>query len=91
MRHTTASFTAQDKEYDGTTTANVTNRTVTALQGTDNVTLTGDAAFDSPNVGTGKTVEIATPDLGGTDATNYFLDSVDTDTAAITARPIAVP
>ncbi len=44
------------------------------------------ATFDNKNVGTGKTVTIATPSLSGTDASNYNLTTVPTDTADITAK-----
>ena len=87
----TGSFTADDKTYDGDTSATVTTGS-RALSGTvsgDDVTLTGGTAtFDNRNVGTDKIVNLAGATLSGTDAGNYDLTSVSTAFADITAKPI---
>ena len=85
---TNASFTAQDKVYDGTNAATVTGRTVTSGVSGDDVTLAGAATFANENVGTNKTVSIASPSLAGADAPNYNLGTVSTDTADITAKSV---
>ena len=57
----------------------------------DVVTLSGGTAtFADKNVGTGKTVTLTGAVLGGADAGNYMLGSVDTTTADITAAPVTV-
>src|SRR4029079_10283913 len=56
---------------------------------TDDVTLdSGTASFDSPDVGTGKTVTLSGAGLIGTDAGTYRLTSVATTTASISALAI---
>ncbi len=88
-KHITGSFTADNKEYDGNTSATVLTR---ALSGTimgDVVSLTGGTAtFADKNVGMGKTVTLTGASLSGLDAGNYVLDSVATTTANITALHI---
>ena len=83
----TGTFTvAASKVYDGTTDATVTGTNLTGVIGTDAVTLSGGtAAYDTKNVGTGKTVTLTGATLAGADAGNYTLTSVATTTAAITA------
>jgi hypothetical protein len=87
----TGSFTADNKVYDGTTSATVLTRSLSGVLGNDAVTLTnGTATFSDKNAGTGKTVTLTGATLSGTDAGNYNLTSVDTTTASITSRPITV-
>jgi hypothetical protein len=87
--HITGAFTAGNKPYDGTNSATVLTRSVTGTIGADAVVLTGGTAtFDNKNVGMGKTVTLAGAVLSGADAANYFLDSVATTTANITALHI---
>jgi len=90
-KHITGTFTADNKIYDGNTSATVLTR---ALEGTipgDTVTLTvGTATFANKNVGTGKIVTLTDAILDGTDKGNYILDSVATTTANITKRDITV-
>src|SRR5206468_9652235 len=85
--HITGDFTAANKTYDGNTSATVvTEFTVGDVGG---VSLTGGtAAFDTKDIGTGKTVTLTGASLTGTDAGNYVLDSVATTTANITALHI---
>ena len=69
----TASFTAANKVYDGTTAATVQGTVVGKLTG-DTVNLTGGvAAFQNKNAGTGKTVDISGFVLSGASAGNYTL------------------
>ncbi|MFN8764943.1 MAG: beta strand repeat-containing protein [Pirellulaceae bacterium] len=79
------SFTADNKVYDATTDATVLTRTVTPIAGDDLTLDGGTATFDTKNVGTGKTVTLAAATLGGADAGNYTLTSVNTTTANVTA------
>ena len=89
------SFTAQNKPYDGNTTATIdpANLTlITPITG-DNVELTGvTAAFAQANVGTGITVSITAAILTGAQAANYTvtIDGAPTATADITALTLTV-
>ena len=70
----TPAVTAQNKAYDGTTTATVTGCTLTGVIGGDVVTCSAAAAtFDTATVGTGKTVTATGITLGGAHAANYTL------------------
>lgn len=86
-----ASFSAFDKIYDGTTVATLNGAaTLTGLLGSDAVTLddpTG-ARFSDKNVGTGKTVTGAMS-ISGTDASNYAFTQ-GTATASISQLHITV-
>jgi|GEM_PF-2282518 len=85
----TGSFTADDKEYDGTTGAAVLSRSLTGVLPGDTASLSdGTAAFADKNVGTGKTVTLSGSALTGADAGNYSLSSVANATADITAKPV---
>jgi len=85
----TGSFTAQDKEYDGSTTATVASRSVSGMVGSDDVNLSGGTAtFANANVGTDKTVTLAGATLSGSAAGNYTLGSVSTTTAKVTAKSL---
>jgi filamentous hemagglutinin family protein len=89
-------ITANNKVYDGTTTATV-DTSMAALSGvieTDTVSVSAESAageFDNKNVGTGKTVTVNNLDLTGTDKDNYKLLATDTTTTAdITPKEISV-
>ncbi len=89
----TGSFLADNKVYDATDAATVTtgSRSVAVVFSGDNLTLTGGTAtFSDKNVGTGKTVTLTGATLGGTDAGNYNLASVNTTTADITCAPLTI-
>ena len=87
----TGTFTAQNKEYDGGTSAVVLTRSVSDTVNGDSLDLTGGtAAFSSKNVGANKTVTLTGATLTGADAANYTLTSVSTATANITARTLNV-
>jgi len=89
-KHITGSFTAKDKVYDSTTAAAVNSRSLIGAVSGDDVSLVGGiATFSDKNVGTGKIVTLTGASLGGTEAGNYVLDSVENATATITkADPI---
>jgi hypothetical protein len=85
----TASFTASNKVYDGTSAATVAGSTIGGLIGEDAVSLSGTAVFSNKNAGVGKTVSIASPTLTGADAANYVLTGgAGTATANITKRTL---
>lgn len=86
------SFTADNKEYDGDTDADILTRDVTGVINADDVSLTGgSASFADANVGTGKTVTASGFALSGADAGNYHLDPTSAQTTAdITAKAINV-
>ncbi|WP_443937125.1 YDG domain-containing protein [Pedobacter sp. MW01-1-1] len=87
----TGSFTADNKVYDGTTTASILTRTLAGVLAGDlaDVSLSGGtASFADVNVGTGKTVTSTGMALAGTKANNYSLTSVGTTTANITVKTI---
>jgi hypothetical protein len=86
----TATITADNKVYDGTTNATTTNCTLNDVTNGDDVScIASNATFADRNVGDGKLVT-ADVTLDGTDAANYTLTSPVTTTANITARPITV-
>src|SRR4029077_10217811 len=91
---TVTGITANNKVYDGTTTATLNSGTA-ALVGVvsgDTVTLnTGSAtgAFADKTVANGKTVTVAGLTITGTDAANYSLTQ-PTTTANITAKALTV-
>ena len=81
------SFTAANKVWDGTTSATVTGGSLTDALPNDAVSLAlGTATFDTPAVGSSKTVTAGSGfGLFGADAGNYELaGGVHTTTAAIT-------
>ena len=88
------SFTANNKVYDGTTTAVIGTNSLTlpAKVTGDVVTLTAVAAFDTRNTGTGKTVSLTGSALAGSDATNYSLSFTGAPTASadITVKPLTI-
>ena len=89
--HLTGTFTADNKVYDGSTSAMVLTRSLNVAIGTDAVSLSGGTAtFSDKNVGKGKMVTLSGTSLSGNDSANYVLDSVATTTADITARPLTV-
>ncbi len=76
---------ADDKPYDGTTTATL-NGTIDGVISPDAVILNLSATFDTANVGTNKPVT-STSSLSGVDAVNYNLLQPTGLTADITASP----
>jgi len=72
---TITGLSANNKVYDGTTTAAVSGTPViSGLKAGDNVTVgSGTAEFANPNAGTGKTVTFKNWSLTGTDANKYLL------------------
>jgi hypothetical protein len=90
----TASVTANDKVYDGTTVATIASQSVAGVFSSDtaNVSLSGGTAtFSDANVGTGKTVTVSGLSLTGSAAGNYQLSAASaTTTANITQAPLIV-
>ena len=86
----TASITAADKVYDGSTAATITGCTLIPVPvGDVSCTATG-AAFATASAGSGIPVS-ATVGLTGAQASNYVLSSTSATTAAsITPRPASV-
>ncbi len=80
---------AQDKIYDGTTTAPLTHSASGMLAG-DLVTLAGDGAFASRNVGTDLAVAITNLAVGGVDGGNYAIETSAASTADITPATLTV-
>ncbi len=85
--HVTAD--AQNRVYDGTTTANVSFSDDRIAK--DSLNITGTSSFANKNAGTGKTVTSTGLSLSGADAGNYVLASTSVaDKADITARTLHV-
>jgi len=81
----TATFTAENRTYDGTVITNMTGYDITGVLGGDELTLTGTPTFDDPDVGFDKNVQLVGAALGGADVANYTLAlPVDNTTANIT-------
>ncbi len=88
------SFTASNKEYDGTTNAVIQDNSLslTGIVDGDDVTLTPAAAFADANAGTAKTVNLTGSSLGGDHAGNYTLSltGAPTATANITPKELTI-
>jgi hypothetical protein len=90
-RPLTVTVDADDKVYDGTVTASVQPLTLNGVLFTDVVTVSSTgAAFDTEDVGTGKTVTATGIALSGADAGNYSIAATETDTADITPATVTV-
>ena len=85
----TPSVTVANKTYDGTTSATITGRSLSGVQNTDDVSLSGGTAtFGAASPGLGKTVTVTGLTLSGTDADKYMLTSYSaTTTADIVGAP----
>jgi hypothetical protein len=80
----TGSITAAGKVYDGTIAATILTRALNGvIQGDDVIYTGGTATFDTPTVGTAKTVTATGFSLSGADAGNYTVSNVTTTTADI--------
>ncbi|HJJ47656.1 MAG TPA: YDG domain-containing protein [Methanocorpusculum sp.] len=91
---TVSGVTAEDKEYDGSTSA-VVNTSGASLEGVvpgDDVSLTaGTAAFTDCHAGTGKSVTFSGFGLSGADTCNYILtQQPDQVSADILKRPAEI-
>ena len=86
------SITAEDKEYDGTTAADIATRTLGdgVISGDEVILTGGTATFADKNVGDAKTVTATGLTLSGADAENYTVNSTAATTADITPRPLTV-
>ncbi|NBV11318.1 MAG: gliding motility-associated C-terminal domain-containing protein, partial [Chitinophagia bacterium] len=84
--------TANDKQYDGNTTATLSNITSPGFISGDLVTINyASATFDTKEVGNNKTVTVNGINLTSTDAPNYLLASnTATALANITAPPVFI-
>lgn len=81
--------TAQDKVYDGATTATVSASLAGMVEG-DDVRVDGlTGAFSDKHAGSGKTVIVSGARLAGADAGNYAFSAPASVRASITPRPIA--
>jgi len=83
----TGSITANDKVYDGTTTATTSGTLLGVIAG-DTVAFDTSGHFADKNAGTGKTVNV-NGSLSGADAGNYTLTGNATTTADITPKAIS--
>jgi len=78
------------KTYDGNATATVIAGTLNGVIGTDDVTVSAVANYNTAEVGTGKTITVVYT-LGGADAAKYVKPVNDTViTGEITAAPLTV-
>lgn len=86
-------FTANNKVYDGNTSATIAANSLplVGVAGGDEVTIASlTIEFDDKNVETGKTVGITAITLGGADASTYTVDLNDALTPTTTANITAV-
>lgn len=79
---------ADDKGYDGSTTANVSFQD-TRISG-DSLVISGNASFADKNAGSGKTVNVSGITLTGDDAGNYTVNTSALATADITKADLTV-
>ena len=84
--------TAANKVYDRLTTASLSGGTLAGVLGLDSVTLSSlSGAFDTKDVGTGKTVTVSGVSLAGADAGNYTVGAASGSTTAnITAKTLTI-
>ena len=82
QRTLVTTYSAMNKTYDGSASATV-SASDDRLSG-DSFSITQTAEFADKNVGTGKTVNISSISLSGTDASNYAVGSTATTAADIT-------
>ena len=92
---TVSGITAENKEYDGGTSATVNASTATfaGIVIGDTLTITPTGAFTDANVGENKTVTLTLGSLSGASATNYTLDTANSQseaTADITAKDVTI-
>lgn len=91
---TVSGITADNKEYDGTTSATLKYGDVTFNNkvSDDKLSVTATGTFENANAGENKTVNISGITLGGEDVANYVLAASgqqETATANISAKSIA--
>jgi filamentous hemagglutinin family protein len=88
---TISGLTAQNKTYDGTTTATINTGSAvrTGLIGSDVVTITATGSFADKNVGTGKNVSISSS-YSGADAGNYAITDQLSSSANIVAKALGL-
>jgi len=89
------SFTVSSKEYDGNTTATISqnNLSLTGIEGADNVSLNSfDLDFAQTAIGVGISVSLSNPTISGTDSGNYTISDVGspTTTASITSKSLSI-
>lgn len=90
---TVTGISANDKTYDGTTTASLSGvASITGIVGTDVVGLSGSGigSFDTKNAGIGKTVTVSGYTLTGTHEFRYTLTQPTGVTAAITQASVTI-
>jgi trimeric autotransporter adhesin len=92
VRILTPTVVANNKIYDGNTTATLSSQTLaTVVSGEDVSLLVTAANFDNPNAGTGKTVTATGLSLTGSDIGNYALSATSaTALANITPKSATV-
>lgn len=87
----TVNFTAENKVYDGSSTATILTRTLTGVIGGDDVSGSGGIAnFKTVKVGNGIEVTGINFTLSGTDAANYTVNTTATTSADITPKLLTV-
>ncbi|MFW9605500.1 MAG: YDG domain-containing protein, partial [Pseudomonas sp.] len=91
---TVAEASAQDKTYDGSTTANVTAGLLSGLVGEETLTASATGTFSDKNAGENKTVSTTTTFADGSNgglASNYELSNANGSTSAtITAKSLEI-
>ena len=63
------------KNYDGTTAVENSKLALKGVIGDDDVTVSGDFAYESASVGNNKTINVTNIQLSGTDSSNYKLST----------------
>ncbi len=88
----TGSFTAEDKVYDGTTDAIITQDSLSLMNrlSGDDVELQPTASFESPEPGTHTVSLTSSTYVTGTDASNYILSMADAPVTTATITQLRV-
>ena len=92
---TVSGIAAENKEYDGGTTAtvNASGATITGKVDGDKLTITATGTFADADAGENKTVTLTLGTLGGADSANYTLATAGNQTetkANITAKDVSI-
>ncbi|MBO7725252.1 MAG: hypothetical protein J6S40_02185, partial [Thermoguttaceae bacterium] len=87
----TVKFTAESREYDGSTDAVISGYDLEGLVAGDDVTVTvSSGTFADKNVGTDKAVTVSDYSIDGDDVDNYNITAEETTAASITAKAVTL-
>jgi len=88
----TGTFSVNNRAYNGNTAALISsnNLSLSGVINPDDVELEAHANFNTKDVGTGKTVDLESSHLTGSEAANYSITGFQTTTADITQKELTI-